>query len=97
MLGGLKLQMQFMSVISKKRVLFAVKYNLFLNYLYYFFFRVLHEASHEYSELRTWLSQETSWLDGLQRKLCKSPNAPADAEEISDELYVRNLYLLIVS
>lgn len=50
--------------------------------------RVLAEAWHESGELRAWLTQEKAWLDGLQRRLRRSPNAPADAEEISDELYV---------
>lgn len=50
--------------------------------------RVLAEAWHESGELRAWLTQERAWLDGLQRRLRRSPNAPADAEEISDELYV---------
>lgn len=50
--------------------------------------RVLAEAWHESGELRAWLTQEAAWLDGLQRRLRRSPNAPADAEEITDELYV---------
>lgn len=50
--------------------------------------RVLCEAWLESGELRAWLSQERAWLAGLQRRLRRSPNAPADAEEISDELYV---------
>lgn len=54
--------------------------------------RVLAEAWHESGELRAWLTQEAAWLDGLQRRLRRSPNAPADAEEITDELYV-NIYL----
>lgn len=50
--------------------------------------RVLAEAWHESGELRAWLMQEGAWLDGLQRRLRRSPDAPADAEEISEELYV---------
>lgn len=50
--------------------------------------RVLGEAWLESGELRAWLTQERAWLEGLQRRLRRSPNAPADAEEISDELYV---------
>lgn len=50
--------------------------------------RVLQEAWLESGELRAWLSQESSWLDGLQRRLRRSPNAPADVEEIEDDLCV---------
>lgn len=63
---------------------------------FYYFIRVIQEASLEFSELTAWLTQEKTWLDGLQRKLCKSPNAPADAEEISDELYVC-IHLMILN
>lgn len=53
---------------------------------------MLAEAWHETGELRAWLTQEAAWLDGLRRRLRRSPNAPADAEEITDELYVSKTY-----
>ncbi|GBP04627.1 hypothetical protein EVAR_3963_1 [Eumeta japonica] len=56
-------------------------------------YKVLQEAWHETGELRAWLAQETAWLDGLQRRLRKSPNSVADAEEISDELYDLENYI----
>ncbi|KAJ8709448.1 hypothetical protein PYW07_009274 [Mythimna separata] len=56
-------------------------------------YKVLAEAWHESGELRAWLTQEKAWLDGLQRRLRRSPNAPADAEEISDELYDLENYI----
>lgn len=58
--------------------------------------RVLAEAWHESGELRSWLAQESAWLDGLERRLrprrdpsAGEERAPADAEEIAAELYVR--------
>ncbi|CAB3224722.1 unnamed protein product [Arctia plantaginis] len=56
-------------------------------------YKVLAEAWHESGELRAWLMQEGAWLDGLQRRLRRSPNAPADAEEISEELYDLENYI----
>ncbi|XP_028157710.1 dystrophin, isoforms A/C/F/G/H-like [Ostrinia furnacalis] len=56
-------------------------------------YKVLAEAWHETGELRAWLTQEAAWLDGLQRRLRRSPNAPADAEEITDDLYDLENYL----
>lgn len=55
--------------------------------------RVLCEAWLESGELRAWLTQEHGWLDGLQRRLRRSPHAPADAEEICDELYELESYV----
>lgn len=49
---------------------------------------MLAEAWHEAGELRAALAQHTAWLDGLERRLRKPPTAPADAEEIADDLYV---------
>ncbi|KAL0868146.1 hypothetical protein ABMA27_007698, partial [Loxostege sticticalis] len=56
-------------------------------------YKVLAEAWHETGELRAWLTQEAAWLDGLRRRLRRSPNAPADAEEITDELYDLENYI----
>ncbi|XP_075984488.1 dystrophin isoform X7 [Anticarsia gemmatalis] len=56
-------------------------------------YKVLAEAWHESGELRAWLMQESAWLDGLQRRLRRSPNAPADAEEIAEELYDLENYI----
>nr|XP_049693576.1 dystrophin, isoforms A/C/F/G/H isoform X3 [Helicoverpa armigera] len=56
-------------------------------------YKVLAEAWHESGELRAWLAQERGWLEGLQRRLRRSPDAPADAEEISDELYDLENYI----
>lgn len=57
--------------------------------------RVLAEAWHESGELRAWLTQEGAWLEGLRRRLRRSPRAPApaDAEEIADELYDLESYI----
>lgn len=54
------------------------------------FCRVLAEAWLEAGELRAWLSAQAAWLDGLQRRLRPDTSraARADAEDISDELYV---------
>ncbi|XP_052755419.1 dystrophin, isoforms A/C/F/G/H-like isoform X2 [Galleria mellonella] len=56
-------------------------------------YKVLAEAWLESGELRAWLTQEAAWLDGLQRRLRRSPDAPADAEEIADELYDLENYI----
>nr|XP_014279625.1 utrophin-like [Halyomorpha halys] len=56
---------------------------------------ILQDASHKYGEFRALVSQETVWLDKLEKRLRKSPKSAADAEEISQDLddlenFVRN-------
>lgn len=36
------------------------------------------------------IAQETDWMDKLEKQLRRSPKMAADAEEISEELDVRN-------
>ena len=43
-------------------------------------------ASTEYGEFKTLQAQESDWLERLEKKLQKSTNTAADAEEISEEL-----------
>ncbi|XP_011503422.1 PREDICTED: dystrophin-like [Ceratosolen solmsi marchali] len=43
-------------------------------------------ASHEYGEFRALVAHESDWLDKLEKKLRKSNNNAADAEDISEEL-----------
>ena len=43
-------------------------------------------ASAEYGEFKTLQAQESDWLERLEKKLQKSTNTAADAEEISEEL-----------
>ena len=43
-------------------------------------------ASSEYGEFKTLQAQESDWLERLEKKLLKSTNTAADAEEISEEL-----------
>lgn len=40
---------------------------------------------------------ESDWLDRLEKKLKRSPESAADAEEISENLDVRKFFLLINS
>ena len=47
---------------------------------------VLKTASDEYGEFKSLAAQENDWLDRLEKKLLKSTNTAADAEEISEEL-----------
>lgn len=54
---------------------------------------MLGEAWHESGELRAWLTQEGAWLEGLARRLRRSPDAPADAEEIAHELSALETYV----
>ncbi|XP_026673757.1 dystrophin, isoforms A/C/F/G/H isoform X3 [Ceratina calcarata] len=58
-------------------------------------YRHLQNASHEYGEFRALVAQESDWLDKLDKRLKKSTESAADAEEISEELddlenYIRN-------
>ncbi|XP_063382009.1 dystrophin-like [Cydia fagiglandana] len=55
-------------------------------------YKVLAEAWHETGELRAWLAQEAAWLDGLERRL-RSRHQPADAEELSAQLYDLESYM----
>ena len=43
-------------------------------------------ASSEYGEFKTLQAQESDWMERLEKKLLKSTNTAADAEEISEEL-----------
>lgn len=40
----------------------------------------------DYGEFKTLVAQESDWLERLEKKLRKSTNSAADAEEISEEL-----------
>lgn len=40
----------------------------------------------EYGEFKTLAAQEKDWLERLEKKLNRSVNTAADAEEISEEL-----------
>ncbi|XP_076668295.1 dystrophin, isoforms A/C/F/G/H isoform X2 [Andrena cerasifolii] len=58
-------------------------------------YRHLQNASHEYGEFRALVAQESDWLDKLDKRLKRSTETAADAEEISEELddlenYMRN-------
>ncbi|PBC26807.1 Dystrophin [Apis cerana cerana] len=58
-------------------------------------YRHLQNASHEYGEFRALVAQESDWLDKLDKRLRRSTERAADAEEISEELddlenYIRN-------
>lgn len=58
-------------------------------------YRHLQNASHEYGEFRALVAQESDWLDKLDKRLRRSTETAADAEEISEELddlenYIRN-------
>ncbi|KAF3428529.1 hypothetical protein E2986_11233 [Frieseomelitta varia] len=58
-------------------------------------YRHLQNASHEYGEFRALVAQESDWLDKLDKRLKRSTERAADAEEISEELddlenYIRN-------
>ena len=43
-------------------------------------------ASSDYGEFKTLQAQESDWMERLEKKLLKSTNTAADAEEISEEL-----------
>ena len=47
---------------------------------------VMKNASDDYGEFKTLAAQEADWLERLEKKLTKSANTAADAEEISEEL-----------
>ncbi|KAG9438029.1 dystrophin isoform X8 [Apis mellifera carnica] len=49
-------------------------------------YRHLQNASHEYGEFRALVAQESDWLDKLDKRLRRSTERAADAEEISEEL-----------
>lgn len=51
-------------------------------------YRHLQNASHEYGEFRALVAQESDWLDKLDKRLRRSTERAADAEEISEELDV---------
>lgn len=51
--------------------------------------RQLEKASQQYGEFKALVAQESDWLDKLERRLRKSPESAADAEDISEELDVR--------
>lgn len=51
-------------------------------------YRHLQNASHEYGEFRALVAQESDWLDKLDKRLKRSTESAADAEEISEELDV---------
>lgn len=56
---------------------------------------VLERSSQQYGEFKALVAQETDWLDKLEKRLRKSPEGAADAEDISEELddlenYLRN-------
>lgn len=51
-------------------------------------YRHLQNASHEYGEFRALVAQESDWLDKLDKRLKRSTETAADAEEISEELDV---------
>ena len=44
------------------------------------------QASSMYGEFKTLAAQESDWMERLEKKLRKSTNTAADAEEISEEL-----------
>lgn len=48
----------------------------------------LEKASQQYGEFKALVAQETDWLDKLEKRLRKSPESAADAEDISEELDV---------
>lgn len=50
--------------------------------------RNFQNASHEYGEFRALVAQESDWLDKLDKRLKRSTDSAADAEEISEELDV---------
>lgn len=52
----------------------------------------LDKASQQYGEFKALVAQESDWLDKLQRRLRKSPENAADAEDISEELDVRKRF-----
>ncbi len=49
-------------------------------------YKAMKVASMEYGEFKTLSAQESDWLERLEKKLRKSSNTAADAEEISEEL-----------
>lgn len=51
-------------------------------------FNVLERSSHQYGEFKALVAQETDWLDKLEKRLRKSPEGAADAEDITEELDV---------
>lgn len=50
--------------------------------------KILDKASQQYGEFKALVAQETDWLDKLEKRLRKSPESAADAEDISEELDV---------